>query len=243
MPTLTASRTLTGLIAVCLFITTACGDDDASTATNTVPDPTEAAAELEPTAAPAEPTAPLPDPTPTPPPTATEAPSPTPPLEDPVAWTNGSVGPGYFRTEGFEYPFAFKVGEGWTPAFAGAPDNANIQLPGQAIIFVLWTTAPDVASLEAELSGTDGVELADKNEVDVGGIPGMQFVIDGQYTGVRIGTRVGEFTLDGPDDEAARLTVLEHNEDVLVILEVVPPDAAVEGWAETATVIDTIEWD
>lgn len=162
---------------------------------------------------------------------------------EPALWSNESEGPGRFRAEWFAKPFSFTIADAWVPAFAGAPDNANIRLPGVAILFVLETTAASSDALIANLSAIEGIELTDEALVEVGEQPGVRYTVAGEFDGpVAIATTAGEFTLGGPADEAARITVLELDGSVLVVLEVTVPDDPDTGWVETAAVIETIAW-
>ena len=159
-----------------------------------------------------------------------------------AVWSDESEGPGRFRTDWFAQPFTFTVGDSWVPAFTGAPDNANIRLPGVAIFFVLETTAASVDALIADLSAIEGVELTDEEVVEVGEQAGVRYVVAGDYEGAAIPTTAGEFTFGAAADEANRITVLELDGSVLLIVEVTAPDDPETGWAETAAVIETITW-
>ena len=229
----------TTVVALLTLTGAACGGDSVADG----PDPTATAA---PTVAPTEPTA-----APTPAPTATSEPTVTVTESDattddgtdePAAWSNGSVGPGRFRTQGFSTPFSFTVGESWTPAFVGPPDNANILLPDVVILFVLDTTAASANALVEQLRATGGVELTDETTVDVGGQPGVRYVIGGDHGIVRIATTAGEFTLGASDEEAGRVTVLEIDGSVLAVMEVVGVPGPPTGWEESAAVVETIVW-
>ena len=139
-------------------------------------------------------------------------------------------------------PFSFTVGDSWVPIFTGAPDNANIQLPGVAILFVLETTAASPDALVANLSEREGVELTDEAAVQIGEQPGVRYVVAGDYEGAAIRTTAGEFMFGAPADEAYRMTVLAIDDSVLVILEVTPAADVDTGWTATSEVSDSIAW-
>lgn len=230
------------LLVASMLAGTACSDDSPGNGEISGADPTTTTAVATTSVADSPEEAPVPTeavPTETPVPTASPANGDE---AGPAVWSNGSEGPGRFRTDWFAKPFSFTVGAAWVPAFAGAPDNANIWLRDVAILFVLETAAGSTDALVNNLNEIEGVELTDEATVVVGEQPGVRYVVAGEYEGASIRTPTGEFTFGAPADEAYRMTVLEIDESVLVVLEVTSPGDRDVGWAATTEVRDSIAW-
>lgn len=163
------------------------------------------------------------------------------------AWSMDAVGPGTFTTAIMEPGFTLTYGEGWVPFMPESRNQLNIEIPrsdelGCAPCALIGVSAAEADAAEdiAPQAIENGLELAEPEEVTVGGITGHRYEVTGG-AGIVFESEFSAFGIDS-DDGPARFTVLEAGGRVIVIHELANPDAVDEVRALSGDVVDSIEW-
>lgn len=162
-------------------------------------------------------------------------------------WSMDAVGPGTFATAVMEPGFTLTYGEGWVPLMPESRNQLNIEIPesselGCAPCALLGVSAAEAASPEdvVEFATSNGLELSDADEVEVGGIPGQRYEVLGGE-GYIFESEFSAFGVDSADGPA-RFTVLEAGGRVIVIHELAMPDVVDTVWPWSEEIIASIEW-
>ena len=158
-----------------------------------------------------------------------------------------AVGPGTFKTAVMEPGFTITYGEGWVPHMPESKNQLNIEIPESSelgcapcALLGVSTAQADSAEEVVAFATSEGLELADAEEIEVGGIVAQRYdVIGGE--GYVFETEFSAFGIDSADGPA-RFTVLETGGRVIVIHELAMPEVVdtVRPWSEE--VVASIEW-
>ena len=200
------------------------------------------------------------DPTPAPEPTGTTTtgaaepepspelpianPSPSAPVEE---WSMNAVGPGTFTTSIAEPGFTLTYPEGWVPYQPETKRGLNIEIPESSVLgcspcafLGIITADGDSVSEVVDFGIANGVEFGDPEDIEVGGIPAQRYeVIGGE--GLILETEFSVFGVDSAEGPA-RVTYLEVDDRVIVIVELGAPNAMDVIRSQTDAIITSIEW-
>lgn len=226
------ARTMIGAVVACVVVIAGCGSDRGAGTTTTIPETTTTISTT--TTAVATTSTVEPRTTTTLAGDAGEAAS------DAVPWSMEAAGPGTFASALFVAPFTFVLGDGWLPIFPEAEQILTMRLPGRLALFVLENEADSVPSLVEAVDEQPGVDVANLEQVAVGGVEGVRFEAVGDGV-ARLRSAAGEATYD-LQEEAARMTAVAVAGTVVVFVEITPTDDPDTARAESLAVIDSITW-
>jgi hypothetical protein len=162
-------------------------------------------------------------------------------------WSMDAAGPGTFETTVMEPGFVLTYGESWVPFQPESRNQLNIEITesselGCAPCAFLGVNAVQADSPAAvvDFAVANGVELADPEPIEIGGIEAQRYEVTGG-AGPIFETEFANFSVDSSDGPA-RVTVLDVDGSIVAIVELAMPEVADAVQPLSDEVIASIQW-